>query len=143
MLAKPWLRVLGGRQTLHKRGAGALLPELFGDVAACVNKDVSDITARVLVTSDDEVPGITRIRRSIRIGKCFAVAMGITEDDERRPRREGVYESEVRTWSATSVRTGGRDIAPDGARPIMSGHSFVNLLSLLNEGTDFLRLTSL
>ncbi len=62
MLAKRWIRALGVRQMLPKCVACALPPELFGDVGARVDEDVSHVTATILIAGDDEVPGVTRIR---------------------------------------------------------------------------------
>ena len=115
---------------LSKCVACALHPELLDDVAVRVDEYVSHVTATILVAGDDEVPGVTRICLSIRGCECLALTVGITEDDERGSGREIVYYAVVGAWSVPSVRTAG-DIAPDGTRMIMIGHSFVSLLFLL------------
>src|SRR5689334_8685022 len=94
---------LGVVQAVSQCIAFALLTELLGDLAAAVNEDVSDVAARVLVARDDEVPGVTRIRLSIRCRPGHGFAMGIAEDDERRPGRE-IIDGWIVTgaWSAPS-----------------------------------------
>ena len=92
--------------------AYALLPQLLGDVAASVDEDISHITARVLVASDDEVPGSTRIRYSIRVRECFGITPGIAEDDELLTWTETVDERVVGAWSGPSVHLA-RSVAPD------------------------------
>jgi hypothetical protein len=125
MLAK---RCVVGRQTLLKYVASALLPELLGDVVAGVDVYVSHVTARILVASDDEVPGVTRILMSMRVNEFHAFAPGITEDDERLTCLERSAD-----FSGVFVRFGVsvhaiRGVAPDGTCMIMNGHSFVSLL---------------
>lgn len=112
---------------LPKGVACALRPELLGGVAACVHEDVGHVPATILVAGDDEVPDVTRIRLSIRGRECLALAMGITEDDERCSCREGVDDIVVGTWSVPPVRTAG-DIVPNVTGMIMIGHNCASLL---------------
>lgn len=127
LLAKQWMRVLGVGQMLPKCVACALRPELLGDVAAGVDEYVRHVLTTILVAGDDEVPDVTRIRLSIWGRECLALAMGITQDDERCSCLECVDYTEVGTWSVPPVRTV-RGVVPNVTRVIMIGHGFENLL---------------
>jgi len=133
MLARRWIQALELHQTPLKCGACALRPELLADVAARVDENVSHITASILLTGDDEVPGVTRKRMTRRISRVLellCVTQGIAEDEEFLTCLELVYYRVVGGWSAPSVHRF-RDVTPDFT--FMIGHSFVNLLfSLLN-----------
>jgi len=115
----------GLHQSLIQMAACALLPELLGDIAASVDEDISHIPARVLVAGDDEVPGSTRIRYSIRVRECFIITQGIAEDNELLTCMETVDESEIRAWSAPSMHVA-RGVAPNCT--CMISHRFVDLL---------------
>ena len=127
LLARQWIGVLGICQMLPKGITCALRPELLGSVAACIHKDIGHIPATILVAGDDEVPDVTRIRLSIRSRECLALAMGITEDNERCPCREGVDDTKVGTWPVPPVRTAG-DVVPNVTAMIMNGHNYASLL---------------
>src|SRR5262245_33307129 len=111
------MRVLGGRQTLLKEVASALLSKLLGDVAAPVDEDVRHIASNVLVADDDEIPGITSIRMCTRGCECHGVTQGITEDDERLTCLQRVDDLEGGAWSTPSVHVA--RVAPDGTGMIM------------------------